>query len=145
MIVERYPFPNGVVGGSTPVVKSPLYLMKWKLARWVGSQELIHHKEGNKSHPARRGFLSKVRPTGSNSRRIAWRWLFMYLFIYLNSYTQPRSLWICQVLNPLCKCKLLTHFYIIAIVHLLYLYLVFSNNVFFLGELLETTSRSLIK
>ena len=27
VIVERYPFPNGVVGGSILVVKSSLYLM----------------------------------------------------------------------------------------------------------------------
>ena len=26
VIVEKYPFPNGVVGGSIPVVKSSLYL-----------------------------------------------------------------------------------------------------------------------
>ena len=26
VIVERYPFPNGVVGGSIPALKSSLYL-----------------------------------------------------------------------------------------------------------------------
>jgi hypothetical protein len=30
VIVERYPFPNGVVGGSIPVVKSSLYLTHQK-------------------------------------------------------------------------------------------------------------------
>ena len=28
IIMERYPFPNGVVGGSIPIVKSSLYLTK---------------------------------------------------------------------------------------------------------------------
>jgi hypothetical protein len=28
VLVERYPFPNGVVSGSIPVVKSSLYLMR---------------------------------------------------------------------------------------------------------------------
>ena len=30
VIVERYPFPNGVVGGSIPAVKSFLYLTEKK-------------------------------------------------------------------------------------------------------------------
>jgi hypothetical protein len=35
VIVERYPFPNAVVGGSIPVVKSSLYLTKKnKLGRY---------------------------------------------------------------------------------------------------------------
>jgi hypothetical protein len=33
VIVERNPFPNGVVGGSTHVVKTSLYLAGGKLAR----------------------------------------------------------------------------------------------------------------
>ena len=33
VIVERYSFPNGVVGDSIPAVKSSLYLMGKKLAR----------------------------------------------------------------------------------------------------------------
>jgi hypothetical protein len=32
VIVERYPFPNGVAGSSIPIVKSSLYLIE-KLAR----------------------------------------------------------------------------------------------------------------
>ena len=28
VLVERYPFPNGVVGGSIPIVESSLYLME---------------------------------------------------------------------------------------------------------------------
>ena len=30
MIMERYPFPNGVVDGSIPFVKSSLYLTRGK-------------------------------------------------------------------------------------------------------------------
>ena len=33
VIVNRYPFPNGVVVGSIPTVKSSLYLTGKKLAR----------------------------------------------------------------------------------------------------------------
>ena len=40
-------------------------------------QEPTHHKVGNKPHPAPRGFLSMVGPMGSNSRRIARRWIFL--------------------------------------------------------------------
>ena len=33
VIVERYTFPNGVVGGSIPAVKSSLYVVEIKLSR----------------------------------------------------------------------------------------------------------------
>jgi hypothetical protein len=54
----------------------------FSVARYVRSQEPTHHKVGSKRHlTPRRFFLSRVGPTGSNSRRIAQRWLFVYLFI----------------------------------------------------------------
>ena len=80
VIVERYPIPNGVVGGSIPIVKFSFSLTK-KLARWVGSQELTHCKIDGKYHLAPRGFLSRVGPTDSNSRRTAQHWLVVYLRI----------------------------------------------------------------
>ena len=58
--VERYPFPNGVVGGSIPAVKSSLYLTD------------------NKPHLASRVFLSRVEPFDSNSCQLARCWLFIY-------------------------------------------------------------------
>ena len=42
-----------------------------KLAKWLGSQEPTHRKVGSKPHTAPRGFLSRVEPIGSYSRRIA--------------------------------------------------------------------------
>ena len=80
VIVERYPIPNGVVGGSIPIVKFSFSLTK-KLARWVGSQELTHCKIDGKYHIEPRGFLSRVGPMDSNSRRIAQHWLVVYLRI----------------------------------------------------------------
>ena len=76
VIVERYPFPNIVAGGSISVVKCSLYWTeiekgKNKLARYVGSQEPTHHEVDNKPHHAPRGFLTGVEPTGSHSRQIA--------------------------------------------------------------------------
>ena len=44
----------------------------------VGSQEPTHRKVGSKSHPTSKGFLRRVGPSGSNARRIARRWLFVY-------------------------------------------------------------------
>ena len=43
----------------------------FSVARQVGSQDPTHRKVGNKPHLASRGFLNKVGPTGSKSRRIA--------------------------------------------------------------------------
>jgi len=65
VIVERYPFPNGVVGGLIPTLKSSLYL----------TGKIIKNKVGRKprTHPAPRGFFSKVGPTSSNPRPIARR------------------------------------------------------------------------
>ena len=48
--------------------------------RDVVKQESTYHKVGSKPHPAPRGFLSMVGPTGSNSRRIARCWFFFFLF-----------------------------------------------------------------
>jgi hypothetical protein len=81
VIVERYPFLNGVVIDSILAVKSSLYLTK-KLAKHVESQEPTHNKVGSKPHLAPRGFLSRVRPLNSNPHRITQCWLFDYLFIY---------------------------------------------------------------
>ena len=36
-----------------------------------------HRKVGNKPHFAPRGVLNSAGPTGSNSRRIAWHWIFV--------------------------------------------------------------------
>ena len=50
------------------------------------TQKGFHHHERCDNwwvwspHPTPRRFLNRVRPTGSNSRRIARRWLFVYLF-----------------------------------------------------------------
>jgi hypothetical protein len=44
-----------------------------------------HRKVDNKPHPAPRGFLSKVGSTGSNSCRIAQRWLLLPLSHLLHS------------------------------------------------------------
>ena len=72
VVVKRYPFSNGVVGGSISAVKSSLYLTEGKkLVRWVGSQEPTQCNVGMKPHPAPRGFSSRVGPTGSNSSWIA--------------------------------------------------------------------------
>jgi hypothetical protein len=64
-----------------------IFSLRWwiKVPRWVGSQVPTHRKVGSKPPPlpAPRGFLSTVRPTGSNSRWIARRWLFIYLFQYI--------------------------------------------------------------
>ena len=79
VIVKRYPFPNGVVGGSIPTVKSSLYLKEKKLVRHIGSQEATHRKVGSKPHDAPPEILSMVGPTCSNSR---WSADIGYLFIY---------------------------------------------------------------
>jgi hypothetical protein len=42
VIMERYPFPNGVVGGSVPVMKSSLYLTEERKKENVGGQEPTH-------------------------------------------------------------------------------------------------------
>ena len=62
VIVERYSFPNGVVDGSIPIVKSSLYLTEEKSAREVKNQEPTQHEVGSKPHPAPKGFLSRVGP-----------------------------------------------------------------------------------
>ena len=74
------------------VVQVPLLnlLSTWrekKLVKEVRNQESTHCKAGSKAHPARRGFLSRVGPTGSNSRQIAQHWLIIYLLL------QQLSLW----------------------------------------------------
>ena len=82
VIMEKYSFSNGVVGGSTPAMKSSLYLTEKEtttVVRSVGSQEPTHRKVGSKPHLVPRGFLSRVGPTGSKSRWIARRWLFINL------------------------------------------------------------------
>ena len=54
-------------------------LGRLKLAKLVGSREPTHRDVGNKPHPTLGGgFLSGVGSTGSNSRQIVGRWLFMY-------------------------------------------------------------------
>jgi hypothetical protein len=65
---------------------------KWKVKRItltylneglvINKQEPIHHKVGSKPHPTPRGFLNKVGPTESNSRRIAQRWFYYVLFLF---------------------------------------------------------------
>ena len=50
------------------------------LSTWQKNQEPTHRKVSSKPHHAPRGFLSKVGPTGSNSRRIAQRLLLLLLF-----------------------------------------------------------------
>jgi hypothetical protein len=71
VIVERFPFLNGVVGSSIPTMKSFLYFTGKKLSRWVRSQEPTHRKISNKPHPAPRGFLSRVEPTCSKPHQVA--------------------------------------------------------------------------
>jgi hypothetical protein len=73
------------------------------LARQVGSQEPTHHKVGNKSptNPlAPREFLSKVGPMDTNSRWIAQRWLFIYLFIYVRLCVGSSSIKLTRFLRP---------------------------------------------
>jgi hypothetical protein len=55
LMVERYPFSNGVVDNLIPVVKSSLHLM----------EKPTHRKVGNKPYFTSSRFLSKVRPTSS--------------------------------------------------------------------------------
>ena len=82
--MERYPLLNGVVGVSIPAYEIfSLFDGKEKekekkLARYVGSQESTHRKVGSKPHLAPEGFLNRVRPTYSNSHRIARRWLLIF-------------------------------------------------------------------
>ena len=46
---------------------------------YFNKQEPTHCKVGSEPHPAPRGFLSKIGPTGSNSCHIAGRWFFFLL------------------------------------------------------------------
>jgi hypothetical protein len=46
VIVERYPFFNGVVGSSIHVVKSSLYLMKKNYVGYVGRKPRTHPPQG---------------------------------------------------------------------------------------------------
>ena len=84
VLVERYPFLNGVVACLIPVVNLLFTWQGWKTIifffKKVGSQEPNHCKVGTKPHHAPRGFLSMVGPTCSNSRQIARSWLFICLF-----------------------------------------------------------------
>ena len=79
--VERHPFPNGVVGGSMPPVIFSLYLTE-KTNQVGRKPRADHRKVGSKPHPAPRWYLSRVEPTGSNSRWIARRWLIIYAFMH---------------------------------------------------------------
>jgi hypothetical protein len=76
VIVERYPFPNGVVGGSIRAMKSSLHL--------TGKTSEVRRKP--RTHLAPRGFLSRVGPTSSNSRQSARCW---YLFDRLCPKVSP--------------------------------------------------------
>ena len=78
VIGERYPFPNGVVGGLIPAVTSSLNLTK-KTIQVGRKPRTYHRKVGSKPHHASRRFLQQVRPTCSNSRWIVRRWLFISL------------------------------------------------------------------
>ena len=50
----------------------------WNLLyTWRKNQEPTHCKVSSKPHLAPRGSLSKILPTGSNSRRIGWRCIIM--------------------------------------------------------------------
>jgi hypothetical protein len=69
VILEKYPFPNGVVGSSSHVLKSSLYLTG-KIGQVGRKPRAPHRKVGSLPHHPPRGFLSKVGPTCSNSRRI---------------------------------------------------------------------------
>ena len=69
-------------------------------------QEPTHRKVGSKPHPARRGFLSMVGPTGSNSRWIAQCWFF---FSFLLCYASMFSSFAPQVFSLDCKCKNILH------------------------------------
>jgi hypothetical protein len=56
-----------------------MYLTSFLLIYLFHKQEPTHHMVSSKPHLAPKRFLRRVGPTSSNSRRIAWRWLFTYL------------------------------------------------------------------
>ena len=62
-----------------PVVKPFVYLTE--ITSWIGRKPRAHPPQGSEPHHVPRGFLNKVGPTGSNSRRIVRHLLFIYLFI----------------------------------------------------------------
>lgn len=64
VVVEKYQFPNRVIGGSIPTVKSSQYMTE--TTSWVGrNQESTHHKLGSIPRHAPKGFLSMIRSTTS--------------------------------------------------------------------------------
>ena len=75
--MERHPFPNGVVGGSIPVVKSSLYLIEEENNQ-VGRKPRAHPPQG-------RILLVQGKTNGlkftSDSLMLG---LFIYLFIFLH-------------------------------------------------------------
>jgi len=89
VIVERHPFFEWIGWW----VNFPLWnlLSTWreKLIRQAENQEPTHCKVGSKPHHASRGFLSRVGPTSSNSRRIAWHWLLIWKACTFQSWVLP--------------------------------------------------------
>ena len=62
-------------------------------------QESTYRKVGSEPHHTSRGFLSKVGPTCSNSRRNAWRWFF-FSFLLLPTNLQQSSSRENNILSP---------------------------------------------